>query len=143
MILKCFHSIKVTKKIINIWKRINANSGNKLGVVRDFDDQQNAKEEYDKMQNDNIIICTTHGYTLETDITNLNYELIKDKYGADFGWSNMTKDELQKDWRKDGKKSGVMLRICHDLVHGKLHGFVLPTHIQKVINFMQGDYNAS
>ena len=49
----------------------------------------------------------------------------------------MTADQLQKDWRK--KKSDVMLRICHDLINGELVGFTMPPHIQRVIEFMQGD----
>lgn len=49
----------------------------------------------------------------------------------------MTADQLQKDWRE--KKSDVMLRICHDLINGELDGFVMPPHIQQIIDFMQGD----
>ena len=32
-----------------------------------------------------------------------------------------------------------MLRICHDMIQGELDEFVLPTHIQQIIDFMQGD----
>lgn len=37
------------------------------------------------------------------------------------------------------KKSDVMLRICHDMIQGELDEFVLPPHIQHIIDFMQGD----
>lgn len=53
----------------------------------------------------------------------------------------MTEDEIQQDWRNN-KKSDVMLRICHDMIHGELDKFVLPTHIQQIIDFMQGDVAA-
>ena len=124
-------------KIIDIWKKVNAGSGNKLGVVRDYDDEPGAKRDHEKRQSDYVIVRTTKGYTLETDITNLNYDLLKNKYGAEYGWSNLTADQLQKDWRK--KKSDVMLRICHDLINGELENFSMPPHIQQIIDFMQGD----
>lgn len=122
-------------KIIEIWKKVNAGSGNKLGVVRDFDDQSNAKTEHEKMQDSQVIVRTTHGYTLETDIANKNYDLLKEKYGAIYGWSKMTPEMIQEDWRSN--KSDVMLRVCHDMVNGELNGFHLPQHIQEIIEFMQ------
>ena len=128
-------------KIIDIWKKVNAGSGNKLGVVRDYDDEPKAKRVHEKRQNNYVIVRTTKGYTLETDITNVNYDLLKSKYGDIYGWSNMTADQLQKDWREN--KSDVMLRICHDLVNGGLDGFTMPPHIQKIIDFMQGDTHES
>ena len=124
-------------KIIDIWKKVNAGSGNKLGIVRDYDDEPGAKRDHEKRQSNYVIVRTTEGYTLETDITNLNYDLLKNKYGAEYGWSNLTADQLQKDWRK--KKSDVMLRICHDLINGELENFSMPPHIQQIIDFMQGD----
>ena len=123
-------------KIIDIWKKINVGSTNKLGIVRDFDNQPNAQVEHEKQQDSNIIIRTTKGYTLETDITNNNYDLLKTTYGNEYGWGNMTADEIQNDWRQ--KKSDVMLRICHDLINGELKDFSLPKHIQEIIDFMQG-----
>ena len=124
-------------KIIDIWKKVNTGSGNKLGVVRDYDDEPGAKRNHEKRQSDYVIVRTTKGYTLETDITNLNYDLLKDKYGAEYGWNNMTPDQLQKDWCE--KKSDVMLRICHDLINGELAGFTMPPHIQQIIDFMRGE----
>ena len=123
-------------KIIDIWKKVNAGSDNKLGVVRDYDDEPKAQKEHEDRQNVNVMVRTTKGYTLETDITYANYELIKEKYGRQYGWSNMTAEELQQDWRE--KKSDVMLQICHDLVEGELVDFILPAHIQDIIDFMQG-----
>ena len=61
---------------------------------------------------------------------------MKSTYGSEYGWSDMSADEIQKDWR--AKKTDVMLRICHDLLCGKLKGFSLPVHIQDIIDFMQG-----
>ena len=125
-------------KIIDIWQKINAGNENRLGVVRDFDNQPKAQAEHEKKETKQIIVRTTKGYTLETDITNLNYDLLREKYGDEYGWSTMNADQIQSDWRL--KKSDVMLRICHDLIAGDLDGFVMPRHIQDIINFMQGDF---
>ena len=141
--IKVFSFHKGFTKIIDIWKKVNKESGNKLGIVRDFDDQPKAQREHEKKQNDQVIIRTTKGYTLETDLVNVNYDLLRTKYGDIFGWKDMTIEELQEDWRKENKKSTVMLRICQDLLNGELKGFSLPTHIQEIIDNMKGAPNES
>jgi putative ATP-dependent endonuclease of OLD family len=128
-------------KIIDIWKGINTGTSNKLGIVRDYDDQPKAQKNHEKRQNKQIIVRTTEGYTLETDITRNNYTLLKEKYGMEYGWSDMTEEEIQADWRKN--KSYVMLRICHDMISGKLSDFVMPSHIQQVIDFLQENTHGS
>ena len=128
-------------KIIDIWKKINIGTSNRLGVVRDFDNQAKAQEAHEIKQNSQIVVCTTKGYTLETDIVKANFGLLKKTYGAEYGWSDMTEAQLVEDWK--GKKSHVMLRICHDMIAGELNGFALPPHIQRVIDFLQGDINES
>ena len=128
-------------KIIDIWEKVNKESGNKLGIVRDFDDQPKAQKEHESKQNDHVIVRTTKGYTLETDLANANYELLRMKYSEVFGWKDMTLEELQEDWRKENKKTIVMLRICQDLLSGELEGFSLPPHIQEIIEYMKGAPN--
>ena len=124
-------------KIIDIWKKINSETKNRIGIVRDYDEQPNAQAEHEKKQDEQVFVRTTQGYTLETDVVNSNYKLLQAKYGKEYGWSAMAADEIQRDWR-DHKKSGVMLRICHDMINGELETFVLPPHIQQIIDFMQG-----
>lgn len=132
--IKVFAFHKGYKNIIKIWKKINQNSTSKLGIVRDYDNQPNAQKEHENLQADNVLIKTTQGYTLETDITELNYELLVQNYGDEYNWTNLNKDQLQKDWRE--KKSDVMIKISHDLLKGKLNDFKLPNHIQDIISFM-------
>lgn len=136
--LLSFH--KGFTKIIDIWKKINGGTKNRLGIVRDYDEQPKAQADHEKKQNEQVIVRTTKGYTLETDIVRYNYELLKSKYGKEYGWSTMTVDEIERDWRN--KKSDVMLRICHDMINGELNEFTLPPHIQDIINFMQGGFGA-
>lgn len=123
-------------KIISIWKKINSGTNNKLGIVRDYDNQSHAQVEHESMQDEQVMVRTTKGYTLEVDTTDKNYEVLKEKYGKEFDWTDKTADEIQKEWR-DKMKSGFMLRICHDMLDGQLDGFILPDHIQQIIDFMQ------
>lgn len=123
-------------KIIDIWKKINAGSDNKLGVVRDSDNQTEAQERHEETQSDQVIVRTTNRYTLETDIANDNYRLLVERYGELYDWDHMSVEELEADWR--AKKSDVILRICHDLMLNQLDGFIMPRHIQEVIDFIQG-----
>lgn len=132
-----FH--KGYKDIIKIWKRINGGNGNRLAVVRDFDNQPKAQADHEALADGQVCPVTTKGYTLETDIveTGANHALLVERYGPEFGWIDMSEQELQADWR-DNKKTEVMLRICHDLVSGELAGFTMPPHIQKALDFLNG-----
>lgn len=134
--VKVFSFHKGFTKIIGIWNKLNRNTGNKLGVVRDFDNEPNAKRKHDQLESSSIMIRTTEGYTLENDIVKLNYELLKTRYGEEYGWSEMSEDQIQTDWRN--KKTDVMFRICEDLISGEIEDFKLPRHIQDIVDFMQG-----
>lgn len=130
-----FH--KGYKTIIDIWKEINHGNGNKLAVVRDYDDQDNAKCEHEDKADAQVCVTTTNGYTLETDFVaeGSNYQILVERYGAEYNWTGMSADQLQEDWRKN-KKTDVMLRICHDLVNRGLSGITMPGHIQVALNFL-------
>lgn len=130
-----FH--KGYRDIIRIWKMINSGNGNKLAVIRDYDDQPNAQREHEKLEDDQVRVKTTAGYTLETDIvaTGKNHRLLVDRYGAEYGWDNMDEDELQKDWRAN-RKTDVMLRLSHDLANGVLDDFTMPKHIREALDFL-------
>lgn len=131
-----FH--KGYRDIIKIWKKINAGTENKLGIIRDYDDQQKAKADHEALEDKQVCIRTTKGYTLETDIVDagVNHALLVDKYGSKYGWDEMNEDQLQEDWRNN-RKTDVMLRICQDLAAGELAAFTMPRHIQEVIDFLQ------
>ena len=123
--------------IIEIWKAINKGSTGRLGVIRDFDDQPNAQAKHEALEDNQVCVATTKGYTLETEIVaaGKNHELLVAKYGNDFGWASKTSDELGKDAKINGK-TDIMLTICRDLVAGELEGFTMPQHVQKVLDFL-------
>ncbi len=136
-----FH--KGYRNIIKIWKKINAGTGNKLGIVRDYDNQPKAKEDHEAMEDEQVRVRTTKGYTLETDIVDAgtNHALLVERYGSDYGWDEMDENQLQEDWRNN-RKTDVMLKICHDLAAGELEGFTMPQHIQDILDFLQQSDNA-
>lgn len=130
-----FH--KGFKKIMNIWKKVNEGSDNKLGIIRDYDNQSNAKKQHDKYNDDKeICVRTTEYYTLEPEIVNTgdNYKILKNKYGDVFGWNDMTAEQLTEAWKN--AKATDMFTICKDLASGELEGFQMPKHIQDVIDFL-------
>ena len=123
--------------IIDIWLKINRNSKNKLGIVRDFDNQPIAKTKYEKYNElPNICVRTTSEYNLEPEIvhTGNNLEILKNKYGELFGWNNLDPNELSDNWIKS--KSSIMLQICKDIQFGELPDFAMPRHIQDIIDFL-------
>lgn len=133
--LLSFH--KGFEKIMNIWKKINEGSGNKLGIIRDYDDQPDAKKRHDRYNDDKeICVRTTEYYTLEPEIVNTgdNFNILKEKYGEVFGWSNMTAEQLTEAWKN--AKASDMFTICKDLASGGLEGFQMPKHIQDVLDFL-------
>ena len=124
-------------KILDIWCTVNEGTANRLGIIRDFDNEPKAKAEHDKYNaHPRICVQTTKEYTLEPEIVKVgnNYELLIQEYGSEYGWENISADDLADDWRES--KSKVMLRLCHDLACGELPTFTMPVHIQAVLDYM-------
>lgn len=127
------------KKMLDIWLKINKNSSHRLGIIRDFDNEQKAKEEHEKYNSyKNICVATTVEYTLEPEIvkTGSNFEKLKSYFINNHGWENIDTPELLSDkWRR--AKAETMLIFCRDLGTDELVGIELPQHINKVIKFLQ------
>ena len=125
-------------KIIEIWKKVNSGTSNKLGIIRDYDYQDKAKKDHDKYD-DGKIICvrTTDEKTLEPEIvkTGDNYTILKDKYGEILGWKDMSSEEMQIAWQN--AKASDMLTICKDIECGDLADLEMPKHIKDVLDFMK------
>lgn len=125
-------------KIIEIWKKVNSGTCNKLGIIRDYDYQDKAKKDHDKYD-DGKTICvrTTDEKTLEPEIvkTGGNYTILKDKYGETLGWKDMSSEEMQEAWQN--AKASDMLTICKDIENGDLPDLEMPKHIKDVLDFMK------
>lgn len=124
-------------KIIEIWKKVNAGTNNKLGIIRDYDYQDKAKRDHDQYDNGKTIcVRTTDEKTLEPEIvkTGDNYAILKNKYGEALGWKDMSSEEMQNAWQN--AKASDMLTICKDIEHGELPDLQMPKHIKEVLDFM-------
>ena len=134
--LLSFH--KGFTEIISIWKKVNSGTGNKLGIIRDYDNEESAKKKHDKLDDGkSICVRTTSEYTLEPEIvkTGDNYNVLLKKYGDVFGWKEMNSDQMEKAWRE--AKASDMLIICKDIASGELPGLQMPKHIQEIFDFMK------
>ncbi|MFL2101342.1 ATP-dependent nuclease [Desemzia sp. FAM 23989] len=132
-----FH--KGFKKIIDIWLKINIHTNNKLGIIRDFDNQPRAQEEHEAYNSyDNIFVKTTVNYTLEDDIVmqGNNFSILKKYFEAMYGWSNIeTPELLSKKWKS--AKAEIMLQFCVDIGNEELSNVELPQHIALVLNSLE------
>jgi len=125
-------------KIIEIWKKVNYGTNNKLGIIRDYDYQDKAKENHDKYDDGKTICVRTTGErTLEPEIVNTgdNYTILKSRYGDTFGWKDMSAAEMQEAWQN--AKASDMLTICKDIESGNLVDLEMPKHIKEVLEFMK------
>lgn len=119
------------KTFLDIWLNLNKNNENKkIGIVRDFDNQPQAKSEHDKYdrENDNVTIRTTTGYTLEDDLVSKsnNCKLLS-------GIFNITTSIDEVSTFLKNQKTDGMLKICDYLDKNKLKAFELPDHITQVL----------
>ena len=125
-------------KMIDLWLKVNEGSSNRLGIIRDFDDQPNAQRNHEKYnEHTNIWIKTTKSYTLETEFVEEegNFEMLKSYFEKNLNWDGIeTSELLSNKWRK--AKTNVMLRFCQDIGSEELKEIQLPQHIAGVLNFL-------
>ena len=116
------------KTFLNIWLKINSSSNKKIGIIRDFDNQEKAKREHnDYDDGKNIFVRTTENYTLEDDLvlTGDNCNII----AGFFKIKNNQTDVIN--FLKDSKASN-MLELCYAIQDDKIK-IELPEHIKEVL----------
>ncbi|WP_354680204.1 AAA family ATPase [Macrococcoides caseolyticum] len=129
------------KNMLDIWLKVNENTSNRIGIIRDFDNQPKAQqnhEEYNK--NENILVTTTTEYTLEPEFVNTgsNYESLKKYFFEEHDWKESeinTFEVLSDKWRE--AKTDIMLKFCQDFGTGHLENIELPKHIDEVLKFLK------
>jgi putative ATP-dependent endonuclease of the OLD family len=129
------------KKMLDIWLKVNKGTSNRIGIIRDFDNQPNAQRSHEEYnQHQNIFVTTTTEYTLEPEFvkTDKNFEKLKKYFSEQHGWNDdeiNTADALSDKWRT--AKTDIMLKFCQDFGTGHLEDISLPKHIDKVLKFLQ------
>ncbi|MES9927676.1 MAG: AAA family ATPase [Candidatus Thiodiazotropha sp. 6PDIVS] len=126
------------KTFLDIWLRVNkGNISKKIGIIRDFDNQPNAKSEHDKYdaENENICVRTTVKYTLENDLVDAGENLKILAKTFDLG-SGATADDVCN--HMIDAKTNSMLNLCDALVdEGNPIELELPKHIKEVVEFLK------
>jgi putative ATP-dependent endonuclease of OLD family len=120
------------RTFLDIWLHLNKdNPDKKIGVVRDFDDQPNAKKDHDAYddQHSNITVRTTAGYTLEDDFASHenNCKILAKIFSMPENNSDISA------FMKTGK-TDWMLDVCNYVAtHGKANDLSMPIHIQEIV----------
>lgn len=124
-------------KMIELWLKVNKQSGHKLGIVRDYDYEDKAKFNHEKYNEEpNIIVATTYYYTLEDEIVHEgdNFQILKKYFEENYSWNDIDNpSKLSEKWKS--AKTDIMLRFCQDIGTQSLKELCLPSHINKVLNF--------
>lgn len=127
--------------IIELWKKINIDTVNRIGVVRDFDNQEEARRKHHELDDDHkVFVRTTVDYTLEDDVvrTEGNFEILKNYFIDKHGWPiTLTIDQLIEKWKQS--KADIMLQFCRDINDETLKDFQLPKHIKGILDVFVGD----
>lgn len=132
------------RTFMDIWLQINkGNNKKRLGIIRDFDNQQGAKDDHDAYDaaHDNIRVRTTVAYTLENDLVAADANLANLKRVFK-GHDDDDIDEMSQ--HLIDNKAETMLEICDAILkvdgeEEELIEIVLPTHIQEIMDFMTND----
>jgi predicted ATP-dependent endonuclease of OLD family len=120
------------KTFLDIWLHLNKGSTEKkIGIIRDFDDQPNAKREHDAYgaEHSNIIVRTTTGYTLEDDLASHadNSKALSEALRQPDDAASIAgfMKKAKTDW---------MLNVCNYISdQSSKHPISLPPHIEQVI----------
>lgn len=117
---------------LDIWLALNkGNPNKKIGVIRDYDDSNAAKEKHNAYDaaHKNVTVRTTRNYTLEVDLVEAknNLELLNALFG-------MTGDVKSVSDHMIGGKTARMLDVCDAMVDAENPlDIKLPDHIAQVI----------
>lgn len=118
---------------LDLWLCFNKdNSKKKIGIIRDFDNQPNAKDKHDQydQNNKNICVRTTSGYTLEDDFSSVTGNL--PHLISLLGLAEASTSQEVATHMKNAKTE-EMLKVCDGIANLDI---TLPAHIQEVIDFM-------
>lgn len=118
------------KTFIEAWKSFHKASQDKLGVVRDYDHQDQAKRDHEGYNSDSILIKTSSGKEFEEDFVNENGNLAKlnklfgKKLSAQEMYDHMTSDKLNN-----------IIAVCQAADTGE--AFSIPDYISTLLEWIK------
>jgi len=118
------------KNFIEAWKSFHDVSRDKLGIVRDYDHQDQAKQDHEAYNSDAILVKTSSGKEFEDDFVNKNGNLAKlnklfgKKFSAQEMYNHMTSDKLNN-----------IIAVCQALDKGE--AFSIPDYISSLLDWIK------
>lgn len=118
------------KTFIETWKSLHYASQDKLGIVRDYDRQDQAKQDHEAYNSDSIMVKTSSGKEFEDDFVNKDDNLAKlnklfgKKYSAQEMYDHMTSDKLNN-----------IIAVCQAADTGEV--FSIPDYISSLLEWMK------
>lgn len=125
------------KKFLDIWKSINEctdekkSVDKKIGVVRDYDNQPEAKKNHDTYDDEkNIFVRTSQNYTFENDLITQgnNKQVLNELFKEE-----MNDEKLEDYMTNNRNKTKNMLKICNNILDNKIT-LEIPKYIEEIIN---------
>lgn len=118
------------KTFIEAWKSFHHTSQDKLGIVRDYDHQDQAKRDHEGYNSDSILVKTSSGKEFEDGFVNKNGNLAKlnklfgKKFSAQEMYEHMTSDKLNN-----------ILAVCQASDKGE--SFSIPDYISSLLEWIK------
>ncbi|GKW33896.1 MULTISPECIES: ATP-dependent nuclease [Pectobacterium] len=122
---------------MDVWLQVNkGNPKKKLSIIRDYDNNDSAKDKHQKYDtdNDNIRVRTTTKYTLEDDLAEATGNL--DRLNTLFKKNYKTSEEMSK-FLKNSKAERILKIADSILDEENKNPIKLPKHIQEALDFMK------
>lgn len=117
-------------EFIKVWKILHDSKNDRLGVVRDYDNQDKAKKEHEEYNSYAIHVETSEWKEFEYDLVNTgnNLELLNKIFNI-----NCTSEGMYKHLVSD--KLNNIIKICQMMDKGKLVS--IPNYIVTILAWMQ------
>ena len=118
------------RTFIEAWKSFHMDTHDKLGIVRDYDDQKQAKKDHEKFNSGVVCVKTSSGIEFEYDFVNTDGNLSKlnklfdKKYTNQEMYDHMTSDKLNN-----------IIAVCRALDNGVL--FSIPEYICSLLEWIK------
>ena len=118
------------RTFIEVWKSLHDNTQDKLGIVRDYDYQEQAKKDHEQFNSDSICVKTSSGKEFECDFVNKEDNLNRlnnlfDKvFSAEEMYNHMISDKLNS-----------IISICQAIDKGK--SFSIPEYINSLLEWIK------
>lgn len=117
------------KTFIEAWSLFHS-MDDKLGIIRDYDNQENAKNEHEAYNSDIILVRTSEGKEFEEDFIShgSNLSKLNNLFGTNYSFDEMNNYMI-------GDKLNCIIAICNSIDKG--NKFTIPNYIKSLLEWMK------